>query len=330
MKRIVYFFLLSLLLVSCGGRSGYFKIDGRLLHVNQGQLFVYSPEGVIDGLDTIQIKGGRFTYEIPCQFNGTLIIVFPNYSTHAIFAEPGEAVEIKADASHLKEMEVKGTDDNELMGKFRKQIASASPPEVVKYAVQFVEAHPESPVSVYLTERYLINNKRTDYKQTAELIKLMEKEQPKNGSLARLKQHLQSLQNGNIGQLLPKLTVKDLNGNVITSSKLKGKNTIICTWASWSEESKDILLTLNSMAKKSAATVIGICVDPSAKEARQYIKENDITVPNICDGEMLESRLIRTLGLTSVPDNIVLNNGKITERRVDANTLRERMIKLDI
>ena len=186
MKRIVYFFLLSLLLVSCGGRSGYFKIDGRLLHVNQGQLFVYSPEGVIDGLDTIQIKGGRFTYEIPCQFNGTLIIVFPNYSTHAIFAEPGEAVEIKADASHLKEMEVKGTDDNELMGKFRKQIASASPPEIVKYAVQFVEAHPESPVSVYLTERYLINNKRTDYKQTAELIKLMEKEQPKNRSLARL------------------------------------------------------------------------------------------------------------------------------------------------
>lgn len=330
MKRIVYFFLLSLLLVSCGGRSGYFKIDGRLLHVNQGQLFVYSPEGVIDGLDTIQIKGGRFTYEIPCQFNGTLIIVFPNYSTHAIFAEPGEAVEIKADASHLKEMEVKGTDDNELMGKFRKQIALASPPEIVKYAVQFVEAHPESPVSVYLTERYLINNKRTDYKQTAELIKLMEKEQPKNGSLARLKQHLQSLQSGNVGQLLPKFTVKDLNGNVITSSKLKDKNTIICTWASWSEESKDILLTLNSMAKKGAATVIGVCVDPSAKEARQYIKENDITVPNICDGEMLESRLIRTLGLTSVPDNIVLNNGKITERRVDANTLRERMIKLDI
>lgn len=84
------------------------------------------------------------------------------------------------------------------------------------------------------------------------------------------------------------------------------------------------------MAKKGTATVIGICVDPSEKEARQYIKENDITVPNICDGEMLESKLIKTLGLTSVPDNIVLNNGKITERKVDANTLRERMIKLDI
>ena len=70
--------------------------------------FVYSPEGVIAGLDTIQIKGGRFTYEIPCEFNGTLILVFPNYSTHAIFAEPGEAVEIKADDLAFKRNGSKG------------------------------------------------------------------------------------------------------------------------------------------------------------------------------------------------------------------------------
>ena len=175
MKRIVYFLLLSLLLVSCGKHSGYFKIDGRLLHINQGELFVYSPEGVIAGLDTIQIKGGRFTYEIPCEFNGTLILVFPNYSTHAIFAEPGEAVEIKADASHLKEMEVKGTDDNELMGKFRKETAVASPPEIVKDAIKFVKEHLDSPVSVYLTERYLINDKKANYKQIAELIEEIQK-----------------------------------------------------------------------------------------------------------------------------------------------------------
>ena len=42
----------------------------------------------------------------------------------------------------------------------------------------------------------------------------------------------------------------------------------------------------------------------------------------------MESKLIKTLGLTYIPDNIILNNGKITERRVDVNTLRNRMIKL--
>ena len=79
--------------------------------------------------------------------------------------------------------------------------------------------------------------------------------------------------------------------------------------------------------KKKEAVVIGICLDPSAKSARQYIKENGIIFPNICDGEMLESKLIKTLGLTYIPDNIILNNGKITERRVNVNTLRNRMIK---
>lgn len=330
MKRIVYLFLLSILLVSCGERNGYFKIDGRLLHVNQGQLFVYSPEGVMNGLDTIQIKGGRFTYEVPCQFDGTLILIFPNYSTHVIFAEPGEAVEIKADASHLKEMEVKGTDNNELMGQFRKQTAMASPPEEVKLATQFVKNHPDSPVSIYITERYLVSNKRANLKETTELVKLMEKEQPENGALARLKQYLQGLQNGNVGQPLPKFTAKDLNGNIINSAKLKGKNTIICSWASWNDDSRDILMTLNSIAQKDSTTIIGICLDPSPNEARRYIKENNIIFPNICDGEMLESKLIKTLGLTLIPDNIIANKGKITERRVSANMLRGRMIKLEI
>ena len=56
MKRIVYFFVIIFTIGFLWKHSGYFKIDGRLLHINQGELFVYSPEGVIAGLDTIQIK----------------------------------------------------------------------------------------------------------------------------------------------------------------------------------------------------------------------------------------------------------------------------------
>ena len=102
---------------------------------------------------------------------------------------------------------------------------------------------------------------------------------------------------------------------LLPNSTLISKNTIICTWASWNDESKEVLLTLNDAAKRNEAKVIGICLDPSPKSVRQYIKENDIVFPNICDGEMMESKLIKTLGLTYIPDNIILNNGKITERR---------------
>lgn len=57
------------------------------------------------------------------------MIVFPNFSEQPIFAESGKSVDIKADASHLKEMEVKGTKTNELMTKFRQSILNDTPPQ---------------------------------------------------------------------------------------------------------------------------------------------------------------------------------------------------------
>ena len=55
MKHIAYFFWLTLVLMSCGTDSHHFKLDGRLLHLNQGEFYVYSPDGIIDGMDTIKV-----------------------------------------------------------------------------------------------------------------------------------------------------------------------------------------------------------------------------------------------------------------------------------
>lgn len=141
---------LLLLLGSCSGKSGRFKMEGRFLHLNQGQVLVYSPDGGIDGLDTINIQGGRFVYETEMRDPSTLVLVFPNYSEQPIFAEPGGKVMVKADASHLREMEVEGTDDNELMTDFRQLLAKNSPLDAPKLTADFVKEHPGSRVGVYL------------------------------------------------------------------------------------------------------------------------------------------------------------------------------------
>ena len=77
MKRLLYILSLTLVLVSCGTRSDRFKIEGRFLNLNQGEVYVYSPDMVITGVDTIKINGGRFSHELPCPKEGTLILVFP-------------------------------------------------------------------------------------------------------------------------------------------------------------------------------------------------------------------------------------------------------------
>lgn len=325
MKRIVYMFLLSLLLVSCGTRSGYFKMEGRFLHMNQGELYVYSPDGGISGLDTIKVETGRFSYERPCSKSATLIIVFPNYSTQPIFAESGEAVEVKADASHLKEMEVEGTEANELMTKFRKQIASVAPPQELKYAIQVIKDHPESPVSAYLLNRYLIQTESPDYKLAAQLLPLLMKEQPENTALSRLNRQIKDLGNVMVGSKLPHFTAKDVNGKAVNDAMYSTKNVaIINVWATWSYESLDIQRALNDAVKAGKIAVLGICVDANPKEVRQSLVRDDIQFPNVCDGKMLSSPLLKTFGLTMIPDNIVIRNGKVTERNITANTIRQR------
>jgi len=329
MKRILPLIFFSLLFISCRNSNGFFKMEGRLLHMNQGELYLYSPDGVIEGLDTIKVEAGRFAFQIPCEKEGTLVVVFPNFSTQPIFTEPGEEVNVKADASHLREIEVKGTEANELMSDFRKQVASVSPPEERKFAEQFVKDHPESIVSRYIVNRYFILNSTPDYKLALNLIKEMQTAQPDNWELERMKRQLRTMKNATVGLNLPQFTVKTLDGKTITGNELRRNHMVIINvWASWDYNSLEMQRTLNEAARKGYATVLGISIDASPKDVRRLLKADDIIFENVCDGQMLDGKLLQTLGLTTMPDNIVVKNGKITERRVTANTIRQRINNL--
>ena len=45
-----------LLLASCGAESGKFRLEGRLRNMNQGEFWVFSPDGAIDGINTIKVR----------------------------------------------------------------------------------------------------------------------------------------------------------------------------------------------------------------------------------------------------------------------------------
>lgn len=185
------------LLFSCGADNRHFRIDGKFLNLNLGEFYIYSPDGGIKGIDTIKLNGGRFAYEIPCNEPSTLVMVYPNFSEQPIFAQPGKSVTVKGDASHLKEVQVKGTKDNEWMTAFREQIANASPPETAKYAEQFVKDHPESQASAYVVSKYFMQTAQPDYKKASELIELVKAQQPKNLYAVRLQQALVNLKSTN-------------------------------------------------------------------------------------------------------------------------------------
>lgn len=291
--------------------------------MNQGEFYVYGTEGGVQGIDTIKVEGGRFAFEMPCERPTTLSLVFPNFSEIPIFAEPGKTVSIEGDASHLKKLQIKGTETNELMSKFREQISEASPPETKRYASQFISDHPDSPIGTWLIRKYFVAVPNPDYKEAERLIKLMMAKQKDNGLLVILSKYLSSADAVSVGSTLPSFTVYDTNGRLISSSDLSSGTAVICVWASWSYNSTDILRQLKAVQEegKSNFKVVTISVDANKQDCENYRKMNQLTWPVVCTGEMFETKVLSQLAMRTVPDNIVVRNGRIVGRDLSSNDL---------
>ena len=308
--------LLILLLASCGADSHHFSLEGRFLKMNQGQFYVYSPDGAISGIDTIMVQGGRFAYEIPCEEEGTIVIVLPNYSEIPVFVEPGKSVDLKADASHIKDIEVTGTDTNDRMTKWRKNTSSQSPDELVKQAEQFIKDNPSSIISRWLLRKYFIVTAKPDLKKARELVKLMSEKADKDASVVRLSVGLENVPL-QVGDELPVFTAKDLQGKSVQASQYRLGKTVILVWATWDYEgqsiSRRVARKIEEMKSqgKQVPKVLGISIDASAVDAKKTVGSDSTAWSTICDGLMWKSPVVKAIGTTKVPDNFVIENGKV-------------------
>lgn len=369
LMAVVFTLVAALVCTSCGTDSRHFRIDGRLLHLNQGEFYVYSPDGTINGLDTIKVQAGRFSYEVACDRPMTLMIVFPNFTEQPVFAQPGKSVDLKGDASHLKEMTVKGTEDNELMNKFREMIHNAAPPEMKKCAQLFVQDHPESCVGAYLVDRYFIHDANPDTKTAVRLVDLMIEKQPDNGYLKRQKRQLTASFVATKGADIPNVLGTTVDGKTIGRVQLtKAPVTVVCALATWKYESMSQFRRLAAYAasQQGRVAVVGVSIDASPSLVRSQLasqigisdsafglafgpssgsssglasgsssgsasasaqgsssSRSSSTCYVVCDGKMVESPFFTRLGLTSVPDNIVIKNGRIAAAHLTDNQLTE-------
>ena len=328
MKKFIGYILLTLIVVSCGAPSGHFRIEGRLRNFNQGEFYVYSPDGGKAGIDTIKVSEGRFAYETRLEEPATFIIVFPNYSEQPVFGESGATATISGDASHLKELEVKGTKTNEQMTEWRLMAGRLMPPEVKREAEDFIKKNPTSPISIYLLRKYFIDNTQPDFKKASLLANIMAKADRNNIQIDLLSKKLLKQKDIEVGNKLPKFSAVDINGKTESNSDLKGKLNIVTTWASWSYESQNVQRMLNRNKKEygSRLGIVSICLDANIKECRRRVTNDSIKWSTVCNGNMWDTPLLKSLAIDNVPGNILCDaDQKIIARNLKADKLEEKI-----
>ena len=323
-----FLFLLSCFLISaCSSSTGTFRMKGKFKNFNQGELYVYSLYGK-GNIDTIRLNNGKFDYEVQAKDTVLLSVVFPNFSEIPVIATPGASLSMEGDASHLREVEVSGTDDNQLLTDFRLQVNDLTPPEAVKAAAAFVKEHPSSLAAWYVVNKYFLLKADADYRKADELLTLMVKSAPDNRRLAALQKQVSGLKAAKKGAQLPKFSVVTTEGHKLTNANLRGELNIINVWATWNNESQNNLRQLQRYQKQygSRLQLMSICMDGNPAECKSKIARDSLTWPMVCDGQMWAMPIVRTLGIDIVPDNILVDrNGKVIARRVSIGDIKKEL-----
>ena len=319
------------MMVACGTESGKFRLEGRLRNINQGEFWVYSLDGGMVGIDTILVRNGRFSYEMELYDEATLMVVFPNYSEQPVFAESGSTVTIKGDATHMKEMIIEGTSDNEDMTMLRMELNDLTPPDIPDAVSKYIKKNLDSRVSIYLLQRYFIQANDPDYHQARVLAELLLEKNPDNGLLLKLQKQLKGLEGCAVKTQIPKFTATDIQGRKVTEKSLNGKANVVMSWATWSYSSIALQQRLKQLKQKHGDKlgVMGICLDAQADICRRSIARDSLKWSTVCDGRMWESSLMQKFGMGDVPANILIDQkGRVLSRNLTPQHLEERINKL--
>ncbi len=109
-----------------------------------------------------------------------------------------------------------------------------------------------------------------------------------------------SVSNINDGILLENLKqISNLNSNE--------QFVIVNIWASWCIPCQNEVSELKILSETQEYSVIGILVEDSEENGKEFIKNNDISYQNILDNTLAESILIQFIW-SGIPTTLVLNN----------------------
>ena len=92
---------------------------------------------------------------------------------------------------------------------------------------------------------------------------------------------------------------------------------MILVWATWDYEgqsiSRRVARKIEEMKSqgKQVPKVLGISIDASAVDAKKTVGSDSTAWSTICDGLMWKSPVVKAIGTTKVPDNFVIENGKV-------------------
>lgn len=337
MRNRVFLVLLTsvMIITACGPTGNHFKIEGRLKGMQPGEIYIYSLQGGNARFDTLKVKSGNFVYEGTAEEPTPYVLVFQNGLEQVIFVNGGQTLEYTASANDMKNYQVKGSDENKLLNEFRAETATMTQVKVKAAARAFIEGHPASPVSIYMLDKYFVQDSEIAFAETLQLTQLLRKHQKNNVYLIDLETNIKILQSGDVGKTIPKVQLTTKTGKKLNLGAIDKSHLLVGFWATWLTEAWDMMSSLRKMSKdySSSLQVLAISLDTQQYKWEEFVRTDSLVIDNVCDFKSWDSPTVQKFGVRGLPFYVLCDSkGKILSKGSTVDDMKrdvEKRLKKD-
>lgn len=322
--------IILLALTGCQNNSKKFIFEGKIDGITQAEFYLLC-EGQFNGFDTLQIENGKFHYEREIDEPMVLTLLYPNYTHTYVIAEPGKDIYMKAAAGKLGEADINGSEENELLSKFRQETHDKRENEQQMAAANFVRSYAGKLAAVAVFHKYFVATKNCDAETALPLLEELKRQQPAQSWVTSFYQRLRSLLTYGNGGRITDFHAISTDSSEISAKQFRGKPLIIGFFSTYLNSNYQIIPRLAELEKTygDSLGILAISLDYDLKRCKTRIEQDSLKAPVVCDQKAFYSPLVLQFGVKNLPDNILADSlGNILQRNIPLDRLNEEVKKL--
>lgn len=311
-KKILYVLPLATLLalVGCGPSGNSFRLKGTISGMESGEIYIYNTSNENARFDTLRIENGQFFYGGVAEEPTPYILVYPNALEQVVFIGPGEEIEYEAVSNDLNNYKAKGSEENKQMNSFRSETQNASYSDIQAKARKFISENPKSYVSLYLLDRYFVQNAQTIYSELEKVTEMLRPTFQDNLYYMALQGQVKAMKSINVGDAFPDLKLKSKN-KVSNLWKTNSSHTLFLCWTTWIPESYDIISKIRQASSENNANrlrIVALSLDSEQFRWENMTRYDSLTtIEHYIDTRALGSPHIKKIGVNKFPTYFLMD-----------------------
>lgn len=319
MRKSFYSVLIGALiaLAACSDKGNEFRLTGKIAPLPDTTVWLYGMFSIPDSIVEIPVKEGKIDYTLPMDTTTPLYLYIASlHKEIPLFADKQLTIQVEGDTTGHRRLKATGGSLQEAYNAFTDSVANLQNDQKIREkAEEFIAAHPQSVVSIYLIDNYFVRRKQPEREEMERMVNHLSGIMHDHPFIAMLQNDLKEMKDRKRDRQPPMGTLRDTTGTFLKTADYKDKFTVFSLWASWHKESRSMQDSLKQTIKqfaKKPVKFVSLSLDTDREAWLSAIREDSLQGIHTCDFKGWEGNFIPYCETEKLPALFIMNtNGRI-------------------